>query len=41
MELDSLAGEFSLTWEWIRGHAGNEYNERCDRMTQDAIATMQ
>jgi len=38
MELDSLAGEFSITWEWVRGHAGNEYNEMCDRMTQEAIA---
>jgi ribonuclease HI len=38
MELDSLAGEFTITWEWVRGHAGNEYNELCDRMTQEAIA---
>ncbi|MCL2192701.1 MAG: ribonuclease HI [Treponema sp.] len=38
VELDSLAGEFSLAWEWVRGHAGVEYNELCDRMTQQAIA---
>ena len=38
VELDSLAGEFSLVWEWVRGHAGVEYNELCDRMTQQAIA---
>jgi len=38
MELDSLAGEFSLGWEWVRGHSGVEYNELCDRMTQQAIA---
>jgi len=38
MELDSIAGEFSLKWEWVRGHAGNEYNELCDSMTQEAIA---
>jgi ribonuclease HI len=38
IELDSLAAEFSLFWEWIKGHAGNEYNEICDRMTQEAIA---
>jgi ribonuclease HI len=37
MELDSIAGEFSLGWEWVRGHAGIEYNEQCDRMTQEAI----
>ena len=39
-ELDSLAKEFSITWEWVRGHSGNEYNERCDRMTQQAIASL-
>ena len=38
MELDALAEEFSLEWVWIRGHAGIEYNERCDKMTQEAIA---
>ncbi|MDR2543818.1 MAG: ribonuclease HI [Treponema sp.] len=37
MELDSLAGEFPLKWEWIKGHAGNKYNELCDIMTQEAI----
>ena len=35
--LDELAGGFSVNWTWIRGHAGNEFNERCDRMTQEAI----
>jgi ribonuclease HI len=40
MELDSLAGEFSLVWEWVRGHAGIEYNELCDRMTQEAIRSV-
>ena len=38
IELDSLAGELSLKWEWVKGHAGNEYNELCDAMTQEAIA---
>jgi ribonuclease HI len=38
MELDSLAAEFPLKWEWVKGHAGNEYNEMCDAMTQEAIA---
>ncbi|MCL2440802.1 MAG: ribonuclease HI [Treponema sp.] len=36
-ELDTLAGDFSLKWNWIKGHAGNEYNELCDAMTQEAI----
>jgi len=41
MELDSLAGEFPIQWEWVKGHAGNEYNEMCDAMTQEAIAERQ
>jgi ribonuclease HI len=38
MELDSLNSEFPLKWEWVKGHAGNEYNEMCDAMTQEAIS---
>ncbi|MDR0289849.1 MAG: ribonuclease HI [Treponema sp.] len=40
VELDLLAGEFPLKWEWVRGHSGVEYNERCDRMTQEAILSI-
>jgi len=39
-ELDSLAGEFSLEWEWVKGHAGDKYNERCDALVQEAIANL-
>jgi ribonuclease HI len=38
--LDELAPRFHLKWKWVRGHAGNEYNERCDQMTQEAIASI-
>jgi ribonuclease HI len=37
MELDSLAGELTLGWEWVQGHAGIEYNERCDTLAQEQI----
>ena len=37
-ELHSISGELSLEWEWVKGHAGQVYNERCDQMTQEAIA---
>ena len=37
LELDALAGETAVQWEWIPGHAGNIYNERCDKLTQKAI----
>ena len=38
--LDSLAAEFSITWVWVKGHAGNQYNEHCDFLTQKAIASL-
>jgi ribonuclease HI len=38
--LDKLASLFNLRWKWVRGHAGNEYNERCDVLTQEAIAAI-
>jgi ribonuclease HI len=37
-ELDALASEFPLSWQWVKGHAGNKFNEMCDEMTQKAIA---
>ena len=37
IELDALARELCPDWEWVKGHAGNLYNERCDRMTQEEI----
>lgn len=40
VELDSLSQGFSIDWKWVKGHAGNIYNERCDSMTQSAIASL-
>ena len=40
LRLDSLAAGFSIEWNWVKGHAGNEYNERCDALTQKAIASL-
>ncbi len=39
-DLDSLASRLSVSWRWVKGHAGNEYNERCDALTQEAIASV-
>jgi ribonuclease HI len=33
-----LARGRRIRWVWVMGHAGNELNERCDRMVQEAIA---
>jgi ribonuclease HI len=38
--LDELSGKFPLTWAWVKGHAGNPLNERCDRLTRRAIASL-
>ena len=38
--LDTLANRYQLIWAWVRGHAGNPMNERCDRMTQEAIRSL-
>lgn len=39
-ELDTLTADFSIIWQWVKGHAGNKYNELCDQMTQEAIASV-
>ena len=38
--LDTLAAEFTINWVWVKGHAGNKFNERCDFLTQKAIASI-
>jgi len=38
--LDGLTEELPVTWEWVKGHAGNAHNERCDYLTQRAIASL-
>ncbi|MDR0561729.1 MAG: ribonuclease HI [Spirochaetaceae bacterium] len=40
LRLDELSSTFLLVWKWVKGHAGNEFNERCDRMTQEAVASL-
>jgi ribonuclease HI len=37
MELDSVTLGLPLDWRWVKGHAGNKYNERCDSMVQSVI----
>ncbi len=36
--LRELSRGLSVRWVWVMGHAGNEMNERCDRLVQAAIA---
>ena len=36
--LDEAALRHDVEWHWVRGHAGNEFNERADRLAAAAIA---
>lgn len=38
--LDEAAARHEVTWHWVRGHAGHPENERCDRLANQAIATL-
>ena len=38
--LDEAARRHEITWEWIKGHAGHEENERADQLARNAIATL-
>lgn len=35
--LDAAAAIHSMTWKWVKGHAGNPLNERCDELVHEAI----
>jgi ribonuclease HI len=35
--LQELSKEHSIKWHWLKGHAGNVYNERVNRLAQQAI----
>jgi len=37
-DLRNLTTGLDLHWNWVKGHAGNELNERCDQMVQVEIA---
>jgi len=35
--LDSLNSSLNVEWNWVKGHAGIEYNELCDQLCQKEI----
>jgi ribonuclease HI len=35
--LDEEIGSHEIHWRWVRGHAGNSFNERVDRLARRAI----
>lgn len=40
-ELLSLAAQHDITWRWVKGHAGDRYNERADRLATREIRRLQ
>lgn len=39
--LDLAASRHTIHWQWVKGHAGNEKNERCDILAHEAMANIQ
>ena len=35
-QLDEIAGKMKIHWVWVRGHNGNELNEKCDELARGA-----
>jgi ribonuclease HI len=36
MELDAMTEKHNIHWKWVRGHAGNTFNERVDQLATHA-----
>lgn len=36
-QIDLLNSKFSIEWHWVKGHNGNEFNERADRLANLAV----
>ncbi len=37
VKLDELNSKLNVTWNWVKGHAGIQYNEICDSLCQEQI----
>ncbi len=40
MALDELATKTKIHWVWVRGHNGEEFNERCDTLARGAAENL-
>lgn len=38
VQLDSLNQSMNVTWNWVKGHAGVEYNEICDSLCKQEMS---
>lgn len=41
LELDEISQELKISWQWVKGHAGNKYNEICDNLAVTAAKKAQ
>ena len=39
-ELDQCIAKHQVNWHWVKGHAGNEFNELADKLATDAIQAL-
>jgi ribonuclease HI len=37
-QLDAAAQRHTVTWHWVKGHAGHEMNERADELARQGMA---
>ena len=40
IELDETVGSRKINWEWVKGHAGNEGNEKADELANQGVISM-
>jgi ribonuclease HI len=40
-ELLEAARPHTITWQWVKGHAGHHFNERCDQLAKAAAEIYQ
>jgi ribonuclease HI len=36
--LDEVAGRHTVSWHWVKGHAGHDLNERADELARQGMA---
>ena len=39
-QLDEAASRHRIRWHWVKGHAGDELNERCDQLARTAAESI-
>ncbi len=40
-ELDGMVAKHQVTWQWVKGHAGHEENERADELANRGIEELE